>query len=68
MTHKTDKPEELSETDLDQVKGGVGLLLPAVQGAPEGFRSTKKKGQTTSKGDESSATSFASSAGGDPNV
>lgn len=32
MTDKM-KTEELSEGELDQVTGGVGLLLPAVQAA-----------------------------------
>ncbi len=27
--------KDLSDSDLDQVSGGVGLLLPAVQAAPK---------------------------------
>ena len=34
MTHKT-ADAELSEGELDEVKGGIGLLLPAVQRARE---------------------------------
>ena len=34
MTEKT-KKTELNEAELDQVQGGVGLLLPAVQSARE---------------------------------
>ena len=34
MTEKT-KKTELNEAELDQVQGGVGLLLPAVQAARE---------------------------------
>jgi len=30
------KTEELNEAELDQVQGGVGLLLPAVQAVREG--------------------------------
>ena len=34
MTEKT-KKTELNEAELDQVQGGVGLLLPAVQSVRE---------------------------------
>ncbi|MBL0767791.1 hypothetical protein K5P26_05265 [Sphingopyxis sp. XHP0097] len=31
MTKKTKKPEALNDAALDNVTGGIGLLLPAVQ-------------------------------------
>jgi len=37
------EPTVLDETDLEQVDGGVGLLLPAVQAARESYSSPPKK-------------------------
>ncbi|WP_221892868.1 DUF1559 family PulG-like putative transporter [Parasphingopyxis marina] len=39
MTNKT-KPEELNNDELENVTGGIALLLPAVQSAREAARST----------------------------
>ena len=65
MTDKK-KPEELSEDDLSNVEGGVGLLLPAVQKAREAARkTTDTKTETFARSDTKS---FASNAGGSPNV
>ncbi|MEP2989853.1 MAG: hypothetical protein ABJN65_12280 [Parasphingorhabdus sp.] len=35
--------EELNEAELDNVQGGVGLLLPAVQSAREAARGSRSK-------------------------
>jgi|GEM_PF-3557542 len=48
MTDKT-KTEELEETQLDNVQGGMGLLLPAVQIPPE-TAAIVKKGKTLRSG------------------
>lgn len=48
MTDKK-KTEELNEAELDQVTGGVGLLLPAVQAArePASLKATGKSAKST---------------------
>jgi len=38
--------KDLSDSDLDQVSGGIGLLLPAVQSAREDRRKEKIKKTT----------------------
>ncbi len=48
MTDKM-KTEELNEGELDQVTGGVGMLLPAVQSARESARATASPSAVSKK-------------------
>lgn len=49
MTDKK-KTTELNETELDNVQGGVGLLLPAVQAAREKAVASKTSKEFLSSG------------------
>jgi bacteriocin-like protein len=62
MTAKT-KKDELNENELDEVQGGIALLLPAVQAAREAARRS-----SSIDGDGVADIITAPGAGGGPHV